>query len=599
MSLLENIASTVINVANVISTVVGADVVICDDQPKLVAVSEGYFKRKGTEQIWRRYVDYIFEKGSTMVIDNPGFHLLCKGCPREGNCNQKLEIVAPILYNSKIIGYISLISFNLNEKEQLMNKKNEIISFLEEMSKLIVNTIAQIDIYKEYKKLSRSLQTTISLVSYGLITCNDKGIVINCNEVASTFLGLQDVDIIGKSIRMLLPDSSAVTKIFDEKTNIAEEEWRKNLRGKWCNLLICGKTICNESGKHEGAVFTLQKEEEIHRLIYKIGGKEIDYTLDDIIGPSTELESVRKSIVAIAPSDSTVLIRGESGTGKELVARTIHGLSPRRNKPFIAINCCAIPDALLESELFGYEDGAFTGAKRGGKAGKLEIANGGTLFLDEIGDMPLHLQVKLLRILQEKIVERIGGCQQVKLDIRIIAATNQNLEEKIQNKEFREDLYYRINVIPLVIPPLRERQSDIIPLCEYFIKKYNNKFNRKVQGIAEDFRRRILEYDWPGNVRELENAIEYAMNVEKDNVLNFESLPAKIKNIEESNNIMLKQQTGQVEKKLISKAIELFGNTEEGKLKAAELLGISRATLYRKIKRLNIDLSYLPVKSHK
>lgn len=205
--------------------------------------------------------------------------------------------------------------------------------------------------------------------------------------------------------------------------------------------------------------------------------------------------------------------------------------------------------------------------------------------------MPLHLQAKLLRVLQERVVVRIAGCQEIDLDVRIIAATNQNLEKKIHNKEFREDLYYRINVIPLVIPPLRKRRSDIISLCDYFIKKYNSKFNREVKGYSEEFKKNILDYDWPGNVRELENAIEYAMNIQKGNILNFDSLHPKLKNIDKDKNLKLIDHVKVLEKTLITKAVELFGNTEEGKVKAAESLGISRATLYRKAKQAGLDMS--------
>ena len=253
------------------------------------------------------------------------------------------------------------------------------------------------------------------------------------------------------------------------------------------------------------------------------------YSFEDIIGTSPAIRKAIDTAKRFAMRNSTVLINAETGSGKELFAQSIHGYSQRRHYPFVAINCASIPDTLIESELFGYEEGAFTGAKKGGRIGKFMLANTGTLFLDEIGDMPLYLQAKLLRVLSDRQVDRIGSSKLVDVDVHIIAATNKNLEEMIGKKEFREDLYYRLNVIPFYIPPLRERCEDILPLIEHFIEKYNCKLGKHIRGISPQTLARLEKYGWPGNVRELENGIEYMVNFEMEDLLSEKNLPQRLR----------------------------------------------------------------------
>ena len=313
--------------------------------------------------------------------------------------------------------------------------------------------------------------------------------------------------------------------------------------------------------------------------------------LESVIGESEAMKSVKRKIVKIANSTSSVLITGESGTGKEVIARAIHSESNRRDKPFIAINCAAIPEQLLESELFGYAKGAFSGASNSGRVGKFELANGGVIFLDEIGDMPLALQVKLLRVLQERKFSKIGSNKMVNLDIRVIAATNKNIKEMIKEKTFREDLYYRINVIPIELPSLSERKEDIEPLVLNFIDKYCNNYNLPSISIDKKVIEKLKSYPWEGNIRELQNAVEFMINlVGEDNLITTDILPEYIveyynskkvdplKNIMEDDFITLEE----LEKKYINFALSKYGRDTKGKSKAAKKLGIGLATLYRK-----------------
>ena len=304
--------------------------------------------------------------------------------------------------------------------------------------------------------------------------------------------------------------------------------------------------------------------------------------VDDIIGQSEEMKRVFEMVDTVAETDSTVLIRGESGTGKELIARAIHSRSKRRYFPIVAVNCGAIPETLLESELFGHEKGAFTGAQYRRK-GKLELANGGTLFLDEIGDISFKMQIDLLRVLEGKRFTRLGGSEEISVDFRLICATNKNLEKLVEEEKFREDLYYRINVFSIFLPPLRKRKSDIIMLANHFIQKYARSMGKPKKSIASNVQEMMLEYSWPGNVRELENAVERAMVIGKGPEITIEDLPLHINMTEKSNSGKMK--LSDLEKDHILRMLEETGGNVT---KAANLLGIDRVTLYNKMKKYGV-----------
>jgi DNA-binding NtrC family response regulator len=304
--------------------------------------------------------------------------------------------------------------------------------------------------------------------------------------------------------------------------------------------------------------------------------------VDEIIGQSEEMKRVFEMVNTVAETDSTVLIRGESGTGKELIARAIHSRSKRRYFPIVAVNCGAIPETLLESELFGHEKGAFTGAQYRRK-GKLELANGGTLFLDEIGDISSKMQIDLLRVLEGKRFTRLGGSEEIKVDFRLICATNKNLEKLVEEEKFLDDLYYRINVFSIFLPPLRKRKSDIIPLANHFIQKYARSMGKTQKPITQAVQDLMLEYSWPGNVRELENAIERAMVIGKSSEITIDDLPLHINAGEKTTSKKVK--LSDLEKDHILRILEETGGNVT---KAANLLGIDRVTLYNKMKKYGV-----------
>ncbi|HWF60665.1 MAG TPA: sigma-54 dependent transcriptional regulator [Nitrospira sp.] len=321
------------------------------------------------------------------------------------------------------------------------------------------------------------------------------------------------------------------------------------------------------------------------------------YRLEQMVGASEPIRQVTEFVQKVADSDSTVMIQGESGTGKELVARMLHFNSLRKDRPLVPVNCGAIPENLLESELFGHEKGAFTGATHA-RMGRFELANGGTIFLDEIGEMSLPLQVKLLRVLQEREFERVGGNRTIHVDVRIVAATNQDLETLVEEKRFRKDLFYRLNVIPIVIPPLRERRSDIPLLINHFLTRFNQTKHTEVSGLAPDALHLLTEYDWPGNIRELENMIERLVVLKKRGVLSVEDLPEKIcrsssgSELKEQfirfseDGINLSREVEQYEKHLIMEALRKANGVTS---RAAQLLHLNRTTLVEKLKRKGVD----------
>lgn len=314
------------------------------------------------------------------------------------------------------------------------------------------------------------------------------------------------------------------------------------------------------------------------------------YTINDIVGQSKAILQMKEQIIAAAKTKSTVLVLGETGTGKELAAHAIHKLSSRRHNAFLRVNCAAIPDNLLESELFGYEAGAFTGAVKGGQVGKFESADGGTIFLDEIGDMPFSLQSKILRVLQEKEIEKVGGRAPIPIDVRIIAATHRNLRELVKENKFREDLFYRLHVIPIQMPPLREHREDIPMLVEYFLQKQSKELGIAKPAIDHSFITALIEYEWPGNVRELANIMELAISM-SHGAINRELLPKSMLTERftgrgDEDSAILRNYAEEAEREAIIKALESF---DGNKLKVSDWLGISRSSLYNKLKKYNID----------
>ncbi|WP_442865220.1 sigma-54 interaction domain-containing protein [Alkalihalobacillus sp. CinArs1] len=431
-----------------------------------------------------------------------------------------------------------------------------------------------------------------------IVVVNTDGLIDYMNKTYCEFLEVKSEEVIGKHVTDVIENTRMHIVARTGELELADLQY---IRG---NYMIANRVPIYHHDELIGAVGTVifrdteqwkQMNTHVKGLLseleyYRSGtAKEngASYSLSDIAGVSDSIQSLKDKVKQIASGNVSVLIRGESGTGKELFAHSIHQLSERSNRPFVKVNCGAIPDQLLESELFGYEEGAFTGAKKGGKPGKFELANNGTIFLDEIGDMPVNMQVKLLRVLQDREVERVGSLRSKKVDVRIIAATNRPLEAMVEERRFREDLFYRINVIQLFIPPLRDRLKDVTPLAELFVKKISIKTGKRVLGIEEEAMRFLLQHNWPGNARELENALEAAVHLTRNETLDVDALPDYL--TEEKTIVSagrkLKDVLEEAEREAIRKTLV---KCSDNKIEAAKILGIGKTSLYDKIKKYDL-----------
>jgi PAS domain S-box-containing protein len=435
-------------------------------------------------------------------------------------------------------------------------------------------------LYVSYKLSNTLLDST----SDGIISIDSNGIVTQLNAFSAKILGVDPRHSIGKHISTVMKKPASILQVLSTGLECRDHEILIEETGRKINQSVT--LLRDDAGRPIGVVAVFKESKE--RVVGKRNGSlSAKYVFEDIIGESESILLAKKWARIAANSPSTVLLTGESGTGKELFAQAIHNASTRKDRPFIAINCAALPETLIESELFGYEEGSFTGSKKGGQAGKFEIANGGTIFLDEIGDIPLYTQVKLLRVIQEKKISRIGSSGELSVDIRIIAATHKDLKEEVLKGNFRKDLYYRLNVITINIAALRERMDDLSYLARHFVDKLSLKLGRKNIRLTDDFLDKLKTYNWPGNIRELENAIERAINLLSDDgiltsdLLLFDTtVPSKIED-----KITEIKSLKDIEKDAIIQALNLYkGNI----LKVSAKLGVGRNTLYRKIKEYDI-----------
>jgi formate hydrogenlyase transcriptional activator len=377
-----------------------------------------------------------------------------------------------------------------------------------------------------------------------------------------------------------------ILNINSLKKNAFDEEELKLLESvaQQCQIAI------NKAKQAEALRKALQEVEQLKNQlqaenIYLQEEIKIEHNFEEIVGESESLKNVLRNVEKVAPTDTTVLIQGETGTGKELIARAIHNLSPRRERPLIKVNCGAIVLGLAESELFGHEKGAFTGAVQQ-RIGRFELAHGGTIFLDEVGELPLDIQVKLIRVLEEGEFERVGGSNTIKVDVRVIAATNRDLKKAVEEGKFRQDLYFRLNVFPILIPPLRERKEDIALLVRYFAQKYGRKLGKKIEVVPQEMMDVLMAYSWPGNVRELENMIERAVILSQGSILQIdESLDIRLDaELQTSGSNTLED----VERSHILSVLEETNWVIDGKRGAAAVLGINPATLRSRMKKLGI-----------
>ncbi|MBC5997097.1 PAS domain S-box protein [Romboutsia ilealis] len=495
--------------------------------------------------------------------------------------NRDIDLVSMEVFTEKVCIKINDIDYATKK-----NLKEE-ISGIEDV--IFIKEIELLD----HEKNEQKLLAVIDSVDEGIISI-DKNFEINIfNNYCEELFNYKKEDVIGRDIRDIVGEEDVIVDLIRygyEYDNIKSSIKHNDIKS---NYITTGRRITNDNDETIGAVVSIKDVNKARELV-NIINKNNDGPFKNIIGNSKSIEKVKNMTISISKSNSTVLLRGDSGTGKELFANAIHDLSDRRDKRFVAINCAALPDSLLESELFGYEKGSFTGAMQNGKEGLFKEANEGTIFLDEIGELSMLLQAKLLRVLQEGKIRKIGSSKEEGVDVRVIAATHKNLEKMIKDGEFREDLYYRLNVIPIKIPSLKERLDDIPILVHFFINKLNKKLRTNIRGFKKDFLDELMNYDWPGNVRELQNAVERAMNLCNGDVLTRQDIIIdciyKDEDIvddlieEEQDFKSLKEEMEKYEKEIIMKVY----NDNKSYRESAKILGISHTAVMNKINKYNI-----------
>ncbi len=482
----------------------------------------------------------------------------------------------------------------------------DILKIIESYKEIVLKQKEELEILKTYKDRELDAFSIGDAVSDGICIVDNKGIVIAVNKGYTDITGIKEEDLVGRSIKSVIIDgyfnNSISLLVIEQKKKITSLATINNNN----KVLITGNPIFDKNGEVIQVLTVMRDLTELLKLKDEIemAEKKNEKYLNELnyyrskfiknknfIGESVKIREIKELISYVAKTEATILITGETGCGKEIIAKEIHEKSDRKDNPYIKVNCAAIPESLIESELFGYEKGSFTGALNKEKLGMFEIANGGTLLLDEIGEMPMSLQSKLLRVLQEKELTRVGGTKSIKLDVRVIASTNCNLEELIRQGKFREDLFYRLNVLPIKIPPLRERKSDIKLLINAFVDKFNTKYNKqkKIEAMAIEG---LEYYDWPGNVRELQNIIERLIVIDDSLYINYENVvnvlgKDKINFKKNNEDLTLKEAVKKLERQMIEQALRSHGST----YKAARVLGVAQPTVFRKAKALGVEIT--------
>ncbi|MCB4479772.1 sigma-54-dependent Fis family transcriptional regulator [Escherichia coli] len=582
-SVLMQIQPTIQRFARMLASVLQLEVEIVDENLCRVAGTGAYGKFLGRQLSGNsRLLRHVLETKTEKVVTQSRFDPLCEGCDSKENCREKAFLGTPVILQDRCVGVISLIAVTHEQQEHISDNLREFSDYVRHISTIFVSKL--LEDQGPGDNISKIFATMIDNMDQGVLVVDDDNRVQFVNQTALKTLGVVQNNIIGKPIRF---------RPLTFESNFTHGHMQHIVSWDDKSELIIGQ-LHNIQGRQ----LFLMAFHQSHTS-FSVANAPDEPHIEQLVGECRVMRQLKRLISRIAPSPSSVMVVGESGTGKEVVARAIHKLSGRRNKPFIAINCAAIPEQLLESELFGYVKGAFTGASANGKTGLIQAANTGTLFLDEIGDMPLMLQAKLLRAIEAREILPIGASSPIQVDIRIISATNQNLAQFIAEGKFREDLFYRLNVIPITLPPLRERQEDIELLVHYFLHLHTRRQGSVYPGIAPDVVEILRKHRWPGNLRELSNLMEYLVNVvPSGEVIDSTLLPPNLLNngtTEQSDvtevseaHLALDDAGGtaleEMEKQMIREAL----SRHNSKKQVADELGIGIATLYRKIKKYEL-----------
>lgn len=597
-SLLSTLQDEMSKYTDAIAGITGTDVEIIDNNLIRIAGTGRYRYMLNQDVSNNGHIyRHVLQVQKTILIEDPKENSLCQLCQNRLTCTEELDLNAPIFLNNQVIGVIGIICSNREQKMFLMKQKQAFITFIEQFSGMISSRIFEcLERLREQERFG-TFRNLIDVMDRGVIAIDSQGKIWHANLSALRFF---DCELIGQSLDI---DMTGDILYGDEEAWLILNQQRYHV--------LCKKITFSSVDNDQLTMVIFHDARDYMTQVNTFSVDENPHS--PLIGNSQKMFQLKNMLSKVAVSHASVLITGESGSGKEVVAYTIHQQSLRTKQPFITINCAAIPEQLLESELFGYVRGAFSGADPKGRIGKFELAHGGSLFLDEIGDMPLHLQAKLLRVLQEKSITRVGSNNTINIDVRIIAATNKDLRDMVNKGQFREDLFYRLNVVPIHVPALRDHREDIAELAQFFADDLALTYQRPATKIPNSIINYLYSYDWPGNIRELRNVIEYMYVMQGDTLdLNLSHLPPylletaetinnkneyllepmveNIKNNDkqsqlnkEKDNLKIKRH--RLEYQTIIQVLDKTGYTLDGKKKAAKMLGISIATLYRRINK--------------
>lgn len=585
-------------IAEAVTSVLSLPVTVTDDTLVRVAGTGIYKSRIGYPVPSGSVFAKALETGKTIFIADAGNDALCQSCANSSSCQERAEICTPIYNGDTVAGIMAIFAETEAQKGELLSKSHQVMQFLCRMASLISQELYSRVLFDELEKGKKRLETLMDSISEGVVMLEETGEITAYNRNAGRIFDL-DGDHSSINIREVLPcDERFLQDLF---AGGSRQITVSKFRGKSGQQYVCVPNHVTRNDKIENIVLTIYPFSKVNKVL-NMALLDGGLGLSAIVGNARSTLELREVAKRAAHSDSTVLITGGSGTGKELCARVIHSESRRCDAPFLAVNCAALPESLIESELFGYEDGAFSGARKGGKPGVFELANLGTLFLDEISDIPVHLQVKLLRVLEEKEVTRVGGVRAIPTDVRIIAASNADLLASIRQGLFRQDLFYRLDVLPIKVPPLKDRKEDIPLLVSHFLRQFHEPFRKNITGVDARLLDTFMTYEWPGNIRELRNVVEYGVNFTDEGLIEYETVATRLRGdrtpwIDAGGWLAAGEPAGDdnlkpseaYEKQVIRRLLEELGSSLESKRKIASKIGCSQATLYRKIRRYRLS----------
>ena len=573
MNILMSIKNELQHIIEAMHAVTNVDITIVDENLQRVASTVDKEYSIGTQAPLNSAFHKCIMTGEQYFLDNPRQSTICFECENIENCKELVELCIPIKFGNNIIGVIGMCAYDEKAKQNLLINRESFLNFESQLGTIVSTILSEKKIMKMLEYSSSEMMTLINSLNEGIVIINNNYDIITTNNYANEKLNITYIPTLWSLLSEKVYNNLILKNFIGEVGPVKLNN---------TDFVISASPIMLKD-EREGTILVLSDFNKMKESVIESNRKQDLITFDDIVGESELLKQARREAMQVAQGDASVLIFGETGTGKEVFARAIHNLSSRKNQVFMAINCGAIPENLIESELFGYEKGSFTGANASGNPGKFEICKDGTLFLDEIGDLPFSMQVKLNRALEEREITRVGGSTTIKVNPRIISATHKALTSMVEKKLFRDDLYYRLNVVPIHLPPLRERGYDVIILSRYFLSRFNNVYKKELKGFTQEAEQLLMRYRFPGNIRELRNLIEYAVIFEENSYISTDNLKRKTGTQVNINNIKLQEMTRLYEKYVINNKLQELGADLDSKKEAARQLGISIATLYRKL----------------